>query len=57
MSSGSTLEFTNSRSENVRVHPVVIPELKFRDVQRQMFGADFVEAADDFALLAPTPPA
>ncbi len=40
----------NRRSENVRVPPVVIAELELRDVQRHVFAADFVEAADDAAL-------
>ena len=37
-------------SEDVRIIPVVIPKLKFRDVQRQIFAANFVEAAHDAAL-------
>ncbi len=40
----------NRRSENVIVHPVVIAELEFCDVQRQILGADLVERADDTAL-------
>ena len=40
----------NRRSENIFVHPVVVPELKFRDVQRHIFGADFVKAANNTAL-------
>ncbi len=35
------------RSENVRVHAVIVAELKLRDVQRQIFAADFMEASDD----------
>jgi hypothetical protein len=38
------------RAENVRVASVVISELKFGDVQRQIFTADFVEASHDAAL-------
>ena len=38
------------RSENIRVEAVVVAELKFRDVQRHIFGADFVERADHAAL-------
>ena len=38
------------RSENVRVHPVVIAELELSDVQRQVFGADVVISANDAAL-------
>ena len=37
-------------SENVRVVPIVIAELKLRDVQRQILVADLVERADDAAL-------
>jgi hypothetical protein len=40
----------NSRSKNVGIVPIVIPELKFRDVKRHILGADFVKAADDAAL-------
>ena len=40
----------NRRSENVGVETVVIAELKLGDVQRQIFGADFVEGADHAAL-------
>ncbi|MFZ0695048.1 MAG: hypothetical protein WAN51_13055, partial [Alphaproteobacteria bacterium] len=36
-------------SENVRVQPIVVPELKFRDVERQVFAAHFVEGADHAA--------
>lgn len=39
----------NRRAENIIVEPVVIAELKLRDVQRQVFRADFVECADDAA--------
>jgi hypothetical protein len=42
-----TLAATNCRSENIGIAPVVVPELKLRDVQRHIFGADFVEATDD----------
>jgi hypothetical protein len=41
---------TDCRSEDVRVVPIVISELKLRDVQRHIFGANFVKAADDTAL-------
>lgn len=37
-------------SENVRVHAVIVAELELGDVQREIFGADFVEGADDAAL-------
>src|SRR5260370_38514946 len=40
----------NRYSENIIIHPVIISELKFSDVQRQGFAADFVERADDTAL-------
>ena len=36
--------------ENIGVVTVVVPELKFRDVQRQVFLADLVIAANDPAL-------
>ena len=42
----------NRRAENIIIETVVISELKFRDVQRQIFAADFVEASDDAALEA-----
>jgi hypothetical protein len=37
-------------TEDIRVGAVVVPELKLRDVQRHVFAADLVEAADDAAL-------
>src|SRR5579885_435751 len=37
----------NRRSENVVIESVVIFELTFRDVERQIFAADFVIAADN----------
>src|SRR5689334_13389836 len=40
----------NRRSENVGIEPIVVSELKLRDVERQIFLADFVEASDDAAL-------
>lgn len=40
----------NRGSENVGVVAVVIPELKFSDIQRQIFLADLVEGADHSAL-------
>ena len=39
-----------SRSEDVRIGAVVVAELKFRDIERHVFGADFVEAANDTSL-------
>jgi hypothetical protein len=38
------------RSENIDVLTVVVPELKFRDVQRQIFATDLVIGADNAAL-------
>jgi hypothetical protein len=32
--------------EGVRIHAVVIADLEFRNVERHVFGADFVERAD-----------
>ena len=40
----------NRRAEYVGVMPVVVAELKLRNVQRHVFAADLVEAADDPAL-------
>lgn len=40
----------NRRCENVIIEAVVIAELKFRDVQRHVLGADLVERANDTAL-------
>ncbi len=40
----------NRGAENIGVETVVISELKFRDVQRHIFGADLVETANDPAL-------
>jgi len=37
-------------AEDVRVLSVVVAELKLRDVQRQVLGADLVEGADHAAL-------
>jgi hypothetical protein len=44
-----TLATAYCRSENVGIEPIVISELKLRDVQRHIFGADLVEAANDAA--------
>ena len=38
------------RAEYVRVIAIVVTPFEFRDVQRQIFAADFVEAAHDTAL-------
>src|SRR5258708_16248425 len=38
------------RSENVRVHPVVVAELEFIDVEREIFPADLMERSHDAAL-------
>jgi hypothetical protein len=40
----------NCRSENVRVLPVVIPELELGNIEGHVFPADLVERADDPAL-------
>ena len=40
----------NCFSENVSVKAVIVPELRFRDIQRQILLADLVEAASDAAL-------
>jgi hypothetical protein len=36
--------------KHIRVHPVVVPKLKFRDIERHIFGAHLVERADNAAL-------
>jgi hypothetical protein len=41
---------TYGRAEDVRVVPVIVAELKFRNIQRQILAADLVEAAHDAAL-------
>jgi hypothetical protein len=46
----SALTSLNRRAENVRIAPMIVAELKFRNVQRHIFGTDFVERADDTAL-------
>jgi hypothetical protein len=38
-----------SRSENVGIEPIVVAELKFRDVQSHVFGTDLVEATNNTA--------
>ena len=45
-----TLTSAYRRSEHVGVEAIVIPELKFRDVDRHIFGAHLVERADYAAL-------
>jgi hypothetical protein len=40
----------NGRAENIGIHPIVITELKLRNVQRHIFFADLVERADNAAL-------
>ena len=44
------LASADRRAEDVGVLPIVVAELKLRDVQRQVFLADLVIAADDAAL-------
>jgi hypothetical protein len=34
-----------SCAENIRIVPVLIPEFEYRDIERQVFAADFVERA------------
>ncbi len=45
-----TLASAYRRSENVAIEAIVVTELKFRDVQRQVFRANFVECAYHSAL-------
>src|SRR4051794_10400694 len=40
----------NRRSEDVGILPIVVAELKLRDVERHIFGAHFVERAQKAAL-------
>src|SRR5271168_1453796 len=42
-----SLASTYSRAENVSIISVIVAELKLRDVQRHIFGADLVEAANN----------
>lgn len=39
----------DSRAENVVIETVIVAELKFSDIERQVLGADFVERANDTA--------
>ena len=43
----SALKTSQRHSENIGIEPVVIAELKFSDVQRQILFADLVIAAHD----------
>jgi len=45
---------TYGRAENVGITAIVIPELEFRNVQWQIFAADFVKTAHDAAFSAAT---
>ena len=44
------LETSYCLSENIAIQAIVVPELKLRDVQRQILRTDLVEASDDPAL-------
>lgn len=44
------LAFPNRLAEDIGVDAIVIAKLKFSDVQRQIFGAYFMEGADHAAL-------
>jgi hypothetical protein len=37
------------RAEDIALGAIIVPELKLRNVQREMFVADFVERANDAA--------
>ena len=50
MLKASALASFNRRSENIVVDAIVIFELTFRDVEREIFAADLVIAANDAAL-------
>jgi hypothetical protein len=43
---GGSLAAADHRAEDVGIFAVIISELKLSDVQRHVFGADFVECAD-----------
>lgn len=43
----SSLASADRRAEDVRILAVIIAELKFRNIQRHIFGADFVEATNN----------
>jgi hypothetical protein len=47
---GLRLASADSPAENIRVMPIIVSELKFRDVKRHIFGAHLVERADNAAL-------
>jgi len=47
---GMLLASRDRRSENIRILPVIVSELEFRDVQGHIFAAHFVERADYAAL-------
>ena len=44
------LASADRRSKNIRIRPVVVPELKLGNVKRQVLGADLVESTDHPAL-------
>jgi hypothetical protein len=45
-----TLTFSNCRSENIGIMPIIVAELELRNVERQILAADLVIAAHDAAL-------
>ena len=45
-----SMKTTHCLAEDVRVVPVVVAELELGDIQRQVFGADFVERTNYAAL-------
>ena len=47
---GLILASAYRRSEDVRVHAVIVAELELRDIQREVLFADFVESADHATL-------
>jgi hypothetical protein len=46
----------NRGTKDVRIHAVVVPELKFGDVQRHIFFADVAERADNPVVQFPVAP-
>ena len=47
---GAALTCAYNRTEDIRIGAVVVAELKLSNVEREIFGADFVECADHAAL-------
>jgi hypothetical protein len=46
----AALATADRRPKHIWIEPIVMSELKLRDVQRNIFGAHLVESADDATL-------